>query len=326
MRHLIRSSLLGSSLLAIVAASAAPALAEDIAIAIHVDPSHEMFRVGERLKDNIETQSDGQYTVTLLGLEVGGERDHLEGASIGEYQIALGGSVPMTLYAPEYAASDLPFVFDSSAEAAAVYEGESGEKIQEALAANANLHLLGISVRNPRNLTANMAVETPEDIQGVPLRVPEIEPWVRIWSEIGALPSPIAFPELYTSLQTGVVQMQENPVDNILSAKFYEVQSHLIKTQHVHSFFHWLMNDDFYQGLSDEDRDMIQAAVDEAIAWGDEQVVSKEAGITEELVAKGMTVVEPDVAAFRQKAAPAIREIAEGFAPEIKAYVLDQIE
>ncbi|MFP3441621.1 hypothetical protein R0K18_28215, partial [Pantoea sp. SIMBA_133] len=91
--------------------AAGTAAAEDLAIAIHTDPSHAMFKIGERLKDTIESESDGELTVTLLGTEVGGERDHLEGASYGEYAIALGGSMPMTLYAPEFAAADLPFVY-----------------------------------------------------------------------------------------------------------------------------------------------------------------------------------------------------------------------
>ena len=93
MKNIVRAALWGS------VALVSPAWAEDISIALHVDPGHEMFQVGKRLKDAIETQSEGRFTVTLLGTEVGGERDHLEGASIGEYQIALGGSMPMSLYA-----------------------------------------------------------------------------------------------------------------------------------------------------------------------------------------------------------------------------------
>ncbi|MEC5292482.1 TRAP transporter substrate-binding protein [Aurantimonas sp. C2-6-R+9] len=307
------------------ATMAFPAVAEELAIALHVEPGHEMFQVGERLKKNIEEKSDGKFTVALLGTEVGGERDHLEGASSGEYQIALGGSMPMTLYAPQYAAADLPFVFNSSAEARKVYEGEIGERLREAVVESGNLRLVGISVRNPRNLTSKNPVETPDDVQGVRMRVPEIAPWIDIWTEIGALPSPIAWPEVYTALQTGVIDMQENPVDYIWSGKLYEVQSHVSKTQHVYSFFHWLMNEDFYQGLSEADRTMVQDAIDEAIAWGDELVTSKQAQLFEQLQEKGMTVVEPDVAAFRAKAAPAIRKIAEGYAPEVKDYVLSKL-
>ncbi|PSK87543.1 TRAP-type C4-dicarboxylate transport system substrate-binding protein [Limimaricola soesokkakensis] len=315
-----------AALLAGVAFAGTPLMAEEISIALHVDPGHEMFQVGERLKEKIEDETDGRYTVTLLGTEVGGERDHLEGASIGEYTIALGGSMPMTLYAPEYAAADLPFVYSSSDQARQVYEGDIGGFINEALVANGNLRLVGLSMRSPRNLTSREPVQGPDDVQGVRLRLPEIEPWVEIWSEIGALPSPIAWPEVYTSLQTGVIDMQENPVSLIYNGRLYEVQNYLNRTQHVHSFFHWLINEEFYAGLSDEDRTLIQGAIDEAVGWGDELVRENEEKILATLKEEGMEVVEPDVAAFREKAIPAIRRVAEGFAPEVRDYVLSHID
>ena len=302
------------------------ASAEELAIAIHVEPSHPMFKVGERLKENIEEKTDGEFSITLLGTEVGGERDHLEGASYGEYNIALGGSMPMTLYAEEFAAADLPFVYGSSEEAREVYSGETGDLLNEQLIANGNMRLVGLSARNPRNLTSNFPVETPEDVQEVRMRVPEIAPWIQIWEEIGALPSPIAWPEVYTSLQTGVIDMQENPVDLIHAGKLYEVQSHINRTEHVYSFFHWLMNEDFYQGLSEENREIIIGAIDEATSWGNDMVANGQADLYAELEELGMTVVEPDVAAFRNAAEPAIRDIADSYHPAVRDYVLSLIE
>ena len=303
-----------------------PAVAGEIAIAMHVEPGNTMFKVAERMKATIEAESGGSHTVVLLGQEVGGESDQIEATSTGEYQIVLGGSVPMSVYAPEYAAADLPFVWTSSAEAAAVYEGDRGDQIQAKLAENGNLHLIGLSARNPRNLTSNKPVTTPADLEGARIRVPQISTWIRIWSELGALPSPIAWPEVYTSLQTGVIEMQENPVDNIHSGKLYEVQSHVDRTQHVYSFYHWLANNEWLNGLSEEDRTMVQSAADEALAWGDKQTASGEASVAAELTAKGMTFVDVDTAAFRTKAEPAIREIAATYAPDVRDYVLSKLK
>lgn len=304
----------------------AHAAAKELAIAIHVEPSDTMFEVGERLKEQIEEQTDGAFTVTLLGTEVGGERDHLEGASYGEYAIALGGSMPMTLYAEEFASADLPFIYRSSDEARKVYDGETGELLNEQLVANGNMRLVGLSTRNPRNLTSTFPVNTPEDIEGVRMRVPEIAPWIKVWEEIGALPSPIAWPEVYTSLQTGVIEMQENPVDLIHSGKLYEVQDHINRTEHVYSFFHWLMSEDFYQGLSEDEREIILSAIDDATEWGDEKVINGQEALYEELESLGMTIVDPDVDAFRQAAEPAVREIAEDYHPSVREYVLSLLE
>lgn len=317
-----------ASLMTATALVGAPlaAQAEDIAIAMHVDPTHLMFDVGRKMKELLEERSDGEFTVTLLGTEVGGERDQLEGTSFGEYQITLGGSMPMTLYAPDYAASDLPFVYSSTEEARAVYEGDIGEAIKKAFVANGQMHLVGLSKRNPRNLTANEEITSPEGVEGLRLRVPEIAPWVTIWSGIGASPSPIAWPEVYTSLQTGVIEAQENPVNFIHAGKLFEVQDYVMKTEHVYSFFHWLMSDQFFQSLSDEDREMVQGVIDEAIAWGDERTDEMQAELYDDLVANGMTVVEVDKDAFRAAATPAIKEVAANLAPEVQDYVLSFVD
>lgn len=245
-----------AAILALTLGATTSATADEIAIALHVEPNNAIYKIAERMKEAIESASNGRHNVVLLGLEVGGERDQIEATSSGEYQIVLGGSVPMSVYAPEYAAADLPFVWKSSAEAAAVYEGKRGEQIQAKLAENGNLHLLGLSLRNPRNLTSNKPVASPADVAGARIRVPQIASWIDIWSEIGALPSPVAWPEVYTSLQTGVIEMQENPVENIHSGKLYEVQTHVSRTEHVYSFFHWLANDEWFEGLSKEDRNL----------------------------------------------------------------------
>ncbi len=313
-----------AALIAGTALAGAPlaAAAEDIAIALHVDPGHVMFDVGERMKEMLEERSDGEFTVTLLGTEVGGERDQIEGTSFGEYQITLGGSMPMTLYAPEYAASDLPFVYDSVDEAREIYEGETGDAVRQAFIDNGRLRLVGLSERNPRNLTSNEPMPTPEDVQDLRLRVPEIAPWVTIWSGIGASPSPIAWPEVYTSLQTGVIEAQENPVNLIAAGKLFEVQDVINRTEHVYSFFHWLMSEDFYQSLDEDQREMVQSTIDEAIAWGDEQTAQLEEELYTMLQDEGMEVVEADKAAYRAAADAAIREVAEGYAPEVRDYVL----
>ena len=305
---------------------ASAAMAEEIAIAVHVGPTNGMYQVAQRIEQTIEEKSGGKFDVVVLGQEVGGERDQLEATSTGEYQITLGGSVPMSLYAPDYAAADLPFVWNSSADARKVYEGELGGAVQALLAENGNMHLLGLSIRTPRNLTSNIPITSPADLDGARLRVPEIPAWVEIWSAVGALPSPVAWPEVYTSLQTGVIQMQENPVAAINSGKLYEVQDYINVTEHVYSFYHWLANDDWFAGLSAEDQAMVQAAVDEAVAWGDTQTLEDEAKLLQFLVDNGMEVVETDTAAFREMAAPAIRSVAEGYAPAVRDYVLSKLE
>jgi tripartite ATP-independent transporter DctP family solute receptor len=309
------------------AAGQQEATSEEVVIAIHVEPDHKMFDVGRMVKEIVEEETEGRLTVTLLGAEVGGERDHLEGVKSGEYDIALGGSVTLTLYAPEFAAPDIPFVYPSTEAARKLYAGEIGDLMNEALIKNGNMRLIATSIRNPRNLTANKPIRNPQELNGVKLRVPEIESWVKIWSSMGAIATPIAWPEVYTSLQTGVIGAQENPVDQIWNGRIYEVNDYLMQTEHVYSFFHWVINNDFYTGLNDVDKNILLSAVEKATAWGDEQVVGGAKDLLEKLTNEyGMTVVETDNDAFRAKAENAIKEVAASFHPEVENYVLSFIE
>jgi TRAP-type C4-dicarboxylate transport system substrate-binding protein len=176
-------------------------------------------------------------------------------------------------------------------------------------------------------LTANKPIRNPQELNGVKLRVPEIESWVKIWSSMGAIATPIAWPEVYTSLQTGVIGAQENPVDQIWNGRIYEVNDYLMQTEHVYSFFHWVINNDFYTGLNDVDKNILLSAVEKATAWGDEQVVGGAKDLLEKLTNEyGMTVVETDNDAFRAKAENAIKEVAASFHPEVENYVLSFIE
>jgi tripartite ATP-independent transporter DctP family solute receptor len=294
----------------------------ELAIAIHTDPGHFCFTIAERIKKDLDQKSQGRIAVRILGMEVGGERDQVEGASRGEYQIALGGSVPLSLYAPTFAAPDLPFVYPDTAATKKLYQGSLGQLMNESLIKNGNMRLIGLSPRNPRNLTANKAIRTPEDLRGIKIRVPEIMPWVKVWKELGGLATPVAWPEVYSALQTGVIEAQENPVENILTGHIYEVQKYIMLTKHVYSFFHWLMNEKFYQGLSEGDRKMILESVDAETKWGEEFVFSGEKEQLNQLQKLGMQVVTPDVKAFRKKAAPAIKELAKAYHPEVEKYVL----
>jgi tripartite ATP-independent transporter DctP family solute receptor len=294
----------------------------ELAIAIHTDPGHFCYTIGERVKKDLEKKSQGRIAVRLLGMEVGGERDHLEGGSRGEYQIALGGSVPLTLYAPKFSAPDLPFVFPDTAATKKLYQGTLGQLMNESIIKSGNMRLIGLSPRNPRNLTANKSIKNPDELKGVKIRVPEIMPWVKVWKELGGLATPVAWPEVYSALQTGTIEAQENPVENILTGRIYEVQKYLMLTKHVYSFFHWLMNEKFYQGLTAGDRKMILDTVSAETKWGEDFVFSGEKEMVEKLQKSGMQIVTPDVNAFRKKAAPAIRELAKNYHPEVEKYVL----
>lgn len=294
-----------------------------IDIAVHQDPGHPVFEIGKKMKENIERLSNGRITANMLGLEVGGERDHLEGCSTGEYTIALGGNVPLTLYAPKFAAPDLPFVYSKTEQSRALYQGELGKLMNDELIRNGNMRLVGLTYRPPRKLTSNRPIREVADLRGLKLRVPEVKIFVEMWNELGALTSPIAWAEVYTALQSGVIEAQENPVDLIWASRIYEVQKYLMRTDHVMSFFHWLMNEDFYQGLSDEDKKLVQQAIDETTKWGDELIMGQEDDYFKKLTTEGkMEEIVPNMDEIKAKAFPVIERACKDYHPDVAKYVM----
>lgn len=159
--------------------------------------------------------------------------------------------------------------------------------------------MLGIVNRGPRHLTtSNRPVRTPADLAGLKLRVPEIPVYLAAWRALGASPTPMAFPEVFTALQQGTIDGQENPLSTIHGNSFHEVQRHLVLTTHVRGNGWMIASERFWQSLTEADRRLLQQAVNDASAHADEQIAQREVGLLATLRQRGMNVIEPDINAF----------------------------
>jgi tripartite ATP-independent transporter DctP family solute receptor len=316
-------ALLFMFLLVAVAAPIPPAAAGakiDVAVAMHNARNEEIvWGIANRIKNDLEKNSKGEMVVKLLGPEVGGERDLQEGTSRNEFQIFQSGDMAVSTYGVKYAVMSAPFLFPGYDGVDKVYKGKLGEKLNEALVKSGNMRILGLSRRGARLLTANIPIPSPAELKGLKLRVPEIPQWVAIWKEVGALPTPVAWPEVFTALQTGVVNGQENPILQIHEAKLYEVQKYVMMTEHLSPYFHWLANEKFFQGLSPANRKIVAEAVKGAADWGSGKQVEKAAELRAMMEKSGTKFIEVDKAKFIRAARPAIERIAaEQWAPEVK--------
>jgi tripartite ATP-independent transporter DctP family solute receptor len=316
-------TLLSLIMLVALAAPTPPAAAGakiDVAVAMHNARNEEIvWGIANRIKNDLEKNSKGEMVVKLLGPEVGGERDLQEGTSRNEFQIFQSGDMAVSTYGVKYAVMSAPFLFPGYDGVDKVYKGKLGEKLNEALVKNGNMRILGLSRRGARLLTANKPIPTPAELKGLKLRVPEIPQWVAIWKEIGALPTPVAWPEVFTALQTGVVNGQENPILQIHEAKLYEVQKYVMMTEHLSPYFHWIANEKFLQGLSPANRKIVEDAVKSAADWGSGKQVEKAAELRAMMEKFGTKFIEVDKPKFIQAARPAIDRIAsQQWAPEVK--------
>lgn len=201
---------------------------------------------------------------------------------------------------------ELPFLFQSYAEQETFIKGPIGQRIQQEMIDKTGLRPLTYFIRGPRQLTSNRPIRHPDDLQGMILRVPNVPSFVTAWSAMGAKPTPMAFSEVFTSLQQGTIEGQENPFALILNAGFPEVQKYVNLTEHVMSWSYPVIGEKQFQKLPPDLQTILVEAAQDMQAYERQLFETNEMTIQEALKAKGMTFVEVDKAAFQDKCQEAI--------------------
>jgi tripartite ATP-independent transporter DctP family solute receptor len=294
-------------------AMAAGAADVTIRLASAFEPTHILCQSAEQFKKMVEERSGGAIAVELfLGGVMGSEEEVTESVSIGAVEMQAGGGLPIKTYAPQYYFLDSPYVIkDWDHYQRVFFESPLGEKARALVAEKGNTLYLGVVYRGLRQFTSNKPINTPDDLQGLKLRLPQLPTWVAVWKEVGALPVPVALPELFSALQTGVADASEGDVTQIHSFHLDEVQKYLSMTGHLVQTGALTINKAFFEGLSKENQDLVMQAGKEASEWGSEQILTGEQDLIEDLKKKGMEVVIPDAGAFREKAKPAVEKLFE---------------
>ena len=165
-------------------------------------------------------------------------------------------------------------------------------------------------------------MRSPADLAGLKLRVPEIPVYIAAWRALGASPTPMAFPEVFTALQQGTIDGQENPLGTIHGNSFFDVQRYLVLTAHVRGNGWMVASERFWQSLAEADRKLLQQAVDDAAAYADAEIAKQEGDLRKALQDKGMQLLEPDLKAF---ADVVLKDVPPKFADKWKPGLLDQV-
>ena len=142
-------------------------------------------------------------------------------------------------------------------------------------------------------------INTPADMAGIKLRMPGGEAWQLLGRSLGANPTPMAYAEVYTGLQTGAIDGQDNPLPNVQNMKFYEVMTQIVLTSHLVGFDLLTLNQKTWSGMSPAKQKSFQAAADKAINWSAEEHLKREAELAEGFKKQGLDVYVPDIGAFR---------------------------
>lgn len=225
----------------------------------HISKKHAMALT---IKSYVESMTGGRVRVDIYPAgELGGEREYCEGIITGAIEMGtLSG--PMAMFFPPAMVLDIPYIFPNFAVARQVLDGWFGQKLSEALYQELHVYNFAFGETGFRNFTNNVRpIHTPDDMEGLKIRVMESPIYMRMVEALGATPTPIAWTEVYSALQTGVVDGQENPVATIIYAKLYEVQKYLTLDGHSYGADWILINGDFYESLPEEIQRILREAV-----------------------------------------------------------------
>ncbi len=256
--------------------------------------------------EELSTLTDGRIDVQVFPNEtLGKEIDLINGMQLGSVDMTITGE-SLQNWAPMAALLAVPYAYQTLEDMDAVASGEIGEKIEQQIVEKARIRPIAYFARGPRNLTSNREIKSPDDLNGLKLRVPNVPLFVDVWKSLGAQPTPMAFSEVFTSLQAGTIDAQENPLALIDSASFNEVQKFVNKTEHVRSWIYLTISEITWGKLSDADKEAVMEAAKRAQAYERDLFSADEERLTKELQAKGMTFVEVDTQAFAQKAKDAV--------------------
>lgn len=262
------------------------------------DPQHAMATY---FADELAKRTNGEITVQIFpNGQLGNDQQMIDGARSGIIDISLVGANNMTGLVPQAGAFTLPFMFPTREIAYTVLDGEVGQMIGDQYE-QFGLKSLGFPENGYRNMTNNRGpIRVPADVKGLQMRVNNSKPLNDMFAALGAAPQQLPVAELYTALETGVVDSQDHPLAVTLSFKFYEVQKYLSLTQHAYSPLSFFMNLDKFNSFTPEQQEIVLATAADAVKMQRNLSIELEEGMISELEGHGMQVNrDVDGAAFQ---------------------------
>jgi TRAP-type transport system periplasmic protein len=302
--------------LALATLFSAPALAQTaMKISISVGQnSHQGVGI-DTLAKEVERRTGGRYKIqTFYSGSLGGERESIEAVQLGTQELTLTSTGPVPNFVPEARILDIPFLFRDKAHARAVLDGPIGQEMLTKFESK-GFKALAWGENGVRHMTnSKRAVNAPDDLKGLKMRTMENPVHVAAYKGFGIITTPMAFPEVFTALQQGTVDGQENPLSVIMAAKFDQVQKHLSLTGHVYSPAIFLMNKASFDKLSAADKQHFLDAAKEAVKANRARVDEDDSKGVAELRSKGMQVIENvDKAKFQAALTPVYADFEKQF-------------
>lgn len=290
-----------------------------------VSEDSNTHRLGLKFKEELESISEGEITVQVLP-NFAGERELLESLQRGDVGLTLTSAAPLVNFEPRMAVFDVPFLFKSKETPQAtmesvfkVFDTPEVKSTLQYLEEN-NLKGLGYLGLGFRVLATNKVVATTDDLSGLKIRTMENKNHIAAWKALGANPTPMAFTEVFTALEQGTIDGQEQPFDILNSHKFYEVLSVNTNVDMIFNTTVLSMSKPIFDSLTKEQQDMVIKAADNAVAYARQDAIEGVSTNIQSLLDNGMVIndISPEEkAVFLEKVQSVVKDIRAEIGDEI---------
>lgn len=253
----------------------------------------------------IRKRTNGRFDITVFpASQLGNENQLNEALGFGAIDIIYVGINFVAATYPPLGISGAPFMLRDLDHWKAYRDSKLFSELVQGYDEKTRHKITALTYYGQRHVTANRRISKPEDMQGMKLRVPPAPLFLMFTKSVGADATPIAFSDVYTALQQGLVDGQENPLPTIMAKKFYEVQSHIVLTGHITESMVTVIGSHVWNKLTPDDQKVFAETLKEAAAKATESIEASERILAGEFRKLGVTVVEPDREAFRKAAIP----------------------
>ncbi|MBU8598698.1 hypothetical protein CHH78_20855 [Shouchella clausii] len=284
--------------------------------------NHHYHEITEEFANRVAERTDGNVVIEVFPAnQLGNQAEAVEGVMIGTQDMVLTSGGILSMWVPDMGILNLPYLFDDFAHVHKALNSAPGKELEKQLREH-DARLLGWWVNGFRHISnSKIEIKKPGDLEGLTIRTPETEVFTTSFEYLGAYPTAIAFNELYTALQLGTVEAQENPVAHIVTQRFSEVHSYVSKSSHMYEPAPLLINNKKFESLPQQYQTILVNTAKELELEHMQLVSELEERQWEQLEEEGMVISEVDLDAFRESALP----IHEHYRKKLNQQLIDDI-
>lgn len=291
-------------------------------------PDNHPYALGlNKIGELLSEKTEGAVCIDVFGnSQLGNERDLIEGLQLGSVQMTCVSTAPLSGFTDMFLVFDLPFIFETTEQARAVMDSEVGEQILHSVDEQGLVGLAWFE-NGFRNVTNNVRpITVPEDLKGIKIRTMENQIHMAAFKAMGADPTPMAMGDVFTALQQGTIDAEENPVPIIETNKFGEVQKYLSMTGHLFSPAPVFISKDYYDAMPEEYQTAIKEAAAEATPYQRGQIDEQNVSGLESLKSVGMEVNEVEKQPFKDATQVVYSEYVKDGASCVSPDLLNKVE